>query len=74
MASAASTYTTKDSNASIGTVTERFVSQRIIDITVDPTEPSGPETEIVLRVNGRVMRRLTDFQARRMGLVRDQGY
>jgi hypothetical protein len=56
---------------SVGTVTTRVITQQVIDVTVDPIQDvsDGGESEIILRVNGRIIRRLNSYQARRMGII-----
>jgi hypothetical protein len=62
---------TTAADTAAGTVTARTVTTHIIDITVDPQHIAGADTEIVLRVNGRPLTRMTSHRAARMGLVDD---
>jgi len=62
-------------NSNLGTVYGEPVSQYVINIEAAATVSMvGDAGEIIVKLNGRVVRRMTREQAERAGLIVDPGY
>lgn len=61
----------------VGSVTQRTVTTVVVDVEahIDFRVSDPADTLIELRVNGRVIKRMTEWQAKRMGIIADNsGY
>lgn len=54
-----------------GTVTRGEQLIVTFDVDITPLDAWDEDAEFVIRVNGRAVRRMRAFQARRMGLLRE---
>lgn len=72
------TYPTQKAVASdrnIGSVTGRSVTQYSFDVAIEPMDNyDAVANEYLITVNGRVVKRMNEYQAKRMGLIRLCGY
>ena len=55
----------------IGSVRGRNINQYSFDVSIDPiSEFDDTATEYLITVNGRIVKRMNEYQAKRMGLIR----
>jgi len=55
----------------VGEVTSHVITQLVFDVNISADDNAGfqPDTEFILRVNGRIVTRMNEFRARRLGLI-----
>jgi hypothetical protein len=63
-------YATTTKKAPIGTVSTDELRTTVIDVQVDQVAVH-PDADVLIRLNGRPLRRMTRHQAARLGLVRE---
>lgn len=64
------TYPATKVDSSVGTVNGQTFTQYVYDVNINPlTEYDAIADEYIIRVNGRVIRRMSKYQAQRMGLI-----
>ena len=71
----ANQYAKTVTDTHIGTVRGRSVTQYSFDVSIDPLDSyDDVANEYLITVNGRVVKRMNEYQAKRMGLIRLCGF
>jgi hypothetical protein len=55
----------------VGEVTSKTITQQVFDVNISADDNASfqPDTEFILRVNGRIITRMNEYRARRLGLI-----